>query len=79
MEKVGDSISDARRMVSALVIMARWIWVVNLLVAIAGVAYRRYDIVALAGFTWVLSLLASAFGHRAAQYLVNVERTTGPK
>ena len=78
MEKVSTRISDARRRVAALVAMARWIWIVNSLVAIAGIANRRYDIAALAGFTWVLSLLASAFGHRAAEYLANVERTSPP-
>ena len=78
MQKVGNSISDARKRVTALVIMARWIWIVNSLVTVAGVAYHRYDIAALAGFTWVLSLLASAFGHRAAEYLVNMERTSPP-
>ena len=78
MEKAGNSISDARRRVTALVAMARWIWIVNSLVTVAGVAYHRYDVAALAGFTWVLSLLASAFGQRAAKYLVNVERTTWP-
>ena len=75
MEKVGSNISDARRRVTALIIMARWIWIVNSLVTVVGLAYHRYDIAALAGFTWVLSLLASAFGHRAAEYLGAMERT----
>lgn len=78
MEKVSNRISDARRRVTALVIMARWIWIVNSLFAVGGIAYHRYDIAALAGFTWALSLLASACGHRAAEHLVNVERTTWP-
>lgn len=78
MDKVSNSISDARRRVTALVAMARWIWIVNSLVMIAGVAYCRYDIAALAGFTWVLSLLAASLGHRAAKYLLNVERTAPP-
>jgi len=78
MEKVGNSISDARRRVNALVTMARWIWVVNSLVMIAGVAHHRYDVAAVAGFTWVLSLLAAALGHRAAEHLVNMERTSPP-
>lgn len=76
MEKVSNRISDARRKVTALVAMARWIWIVNSVVMIAGVAYHRYDVAAVAGFTWVLSLLTAALGHRAAEYLVNMEHTT---
>lgn len=75
MDKVCNSISDARKKVTALVIMARWIWIVNLLVAVAGIAYHRYDIATLAGFTWALSIVASAFGRRAAEYLVAMEST----
>ena len=69
MEKVGNTISDARRRVTALIMIARWIWVVNSVVAITSIMYHRYDITALAAFTWVLSLLATAFGHRAEKYL----------
>jgi hypothetical protein len=74
-DKEAGRITDARKRVTALVAIARWIWVVNSLVGLASVAYGRYDIAALAGFTWVLSLLVAAFGHRAAEYLVAVERT----
>ena len=75
MEKVSTNISDARRRINVLVAMARWIWIVNSLVMIAGMWYQRYDIAALAGFTWVLSLFAAAFGHRAVEYLGAEERT----
>jgi hypothetical protein len=74
-DKQASRISDARKRVMALVAIARWIWVTNSVVGVAGVAYGRYDIAALAGFTWVLSLVAASFGHRAAEYLVTVERT----
>ena len=75
MDKEASRISDARKRVTALVAMARWIWVVNSLVGLVSVAYGRYDVAALAGFTWVLSLFAAALGHRAAEYLITIERT----
>jgi hypothetical protein len=78
MEKVSISISDARRRVNVLVVMARWIWVVNSLVMVAGMWYQRYDVAALAGFTWVLSLFAAALGHRAVEYLGMAERSNQP-
>ena len=74
MEKVGANISGARRNVNVLLTTARWIWVVNSLVMIAGVWYQRYDVAAVAGFTWILSLFAAAFGHRAVEYLGAEER-----
>lgn len=73
MEKVGNTISNARQKVTALILIARWIWVVNSVVAITSIIYHRYDITALAAFTWVLSLLAAAFGQRAEKYLGTVE------
>jgi hypothetical protein len=75
MEKVCSFIGDARKRVTALVAIARWIWVVNSLVAIAGIAYHRYDVAALGGFTWMLSLVAAAVGIRATKYLATAERT----
>lgn len=75
MEKVSNSISDARRRVSALVLIARWIWVVNSVVAITSITMHRFDVAALAAFTWVLSLLAAAFGHRADAYLGTAEQS----
>jgi hypothetical protein len=73
-EKEASRISDARRRVTALVAIARWLWVVNSVVTVLSVVRGRYDIAALAGFTWLLSLLVAAFGHRAAEYLTTVER-----
>ena len=75
MEKFGNNISDARRRVTTLAIMARWIWVVNSVVGLVSITYHRFDIAALAAFTWVLSLVAAALGHSAANYLGSVERT----
>jgi hypothetical protein len=73
-EKVDSRIADARKKVTSLVMVARWIWIVNSVVGLVGVAYGRYDVAALAAFTWVLSLLVAAFGHAAAEHLVKVER-----
>ena len=73
MENVGNTISDARRRVTALVLMARWIWVVNSVVGITSVMYHRYDITALAAFTWVLAILAAVCGNRAEKYLGTAE------
>lgn len=36
---------------------------------------RRYDLSALAGFTWVLSLVAAAVGNRAERNLGVAEQT----
>lgn len=68
-------ISDARRRVTVMASIARWLWVVNSLVALSGALRGRFDIAALAGFTWILSLVVAAFGNRAAQYLASIERT----
>jgi hypothetical protein len=73
-EKEASRISDARRRVTALVAIARWLWIVNSLVMLLSAWRGRYDIAALAAFTWVLALLVAAFGHRAAEYLATVER-----
>lgn len=75
MEKVGSFIGDARRRIVALVVISRWLWIVNSLVAITGIAYHRYDVALLAGFTWLLSLVATAVGMRATKYLMTAERT----
>ncbi len=73
-EKEVGRISDARRRVTALASIARWLWIVNSLVMLLSAWQGRFDIAALAAFTWILSLIVAAFGNRAAQYLTSVER-----
>lgn|GEM_PF-1504300 len=75
MEKELNRVSDARRRVTALVAIARWLWIVNSLVMFASVWRGDYELAALAGFTWVLSLLVAAFGSRAARHLTTVEQS----
>lgn len=73
MVKAGYNIAHARKRVTLLVRMARWIWVVNSIAAVVSIMRTRYDIAALAAFTWILSLVATAVGHRAQKYLGTVE------
>lgn len=75
MEMHVSRISDARRRVTVMASIARWLWIVNSLVALSSALRGRFDIAALAGFTWALSLVVAAFGNRAAQYLASIERT----
>ena len=74
MVKQTSRINDPRRKVTALVSIARWLWIINSLVALIGIISGRYDVAALAAFTWVMSLLVAAFGSRAALYLSRTER-----
>jgi hypothetical protein len=60
---------DARRKLTALVGIDRWVWVINAAVMLIGVYYGRFDIAALAGFTWILTLIATAIGARVAANL----------
>jgi hypothetical protein len=58
------SLREARAKLAALIEIARWVWVVNAAVTLVGAYYGRYDIAALAGFTWMFTLVATAIGKR---------------
>jgi hypothetical protein len=73
MEAIGSdtnpNLRDAQRKLASLIEISRWVWVVNAVVTLIGVYYGRYDIAALAGFTWVLMLAATAIGRKVAAAL----------
>jgi hypothetical protein len=62
-------IRDARRRLVALVEIVRWLWIVNAAVMVLGLVYGSYQIAALAGFTWILSVVAAAIARRTVAYL----------
>lgn len=75
MERETSRISDTRKRVAALASIARWLWIANSVIALVSAWRGRYDITALAGFTWISSLVVAAFGKRAAENLASIERT----
>lgn len=54
---------------NALVAVWRIVWCINAAVIFVGFHYHRYDVAALAGFTCVLSLIATAISRRISKYL----------
>jgi len=75
MEKLRNEIEDALRRIKTLVIIARWIWIVNSVVLITSITRHRLDIAGLAAFTCVFGLIAAAMGRRASRYLATAEQT----
>jgi hypothetical protein len=75
MDELTSEIRDARKRVAALIEITRWLWVVNAIVMAVGIYYANYEIAALAGFTWVLSLIAAGIARRASLYLRAAVRT----
>ncbi len=75
MDELTTEIRDARKTITALVEITRWLWVVNAVVMVIGICYADYRIAALAGFTWVLSLVAAGIARRASFYLKAAVRT----
>jgi len=68
-ENICPDLSETRRRLVTLVDIGRWVWVVNAVVTMVGAYYGRFDIAALAGFTWAMSLIATAIARRAAASL----------
>lgn len=74
MEELNNRVSDARRRIAALVMVARLVWVVNSLVGLASFVLHRYEVAALAGYTALMSLFLTACARRAVRHLHTVER-----
>lgn len=75
MNELDLSIRDARKRLAALVEIVRWLWIVNAAVMLLGLAFANYQVAALAGFTWVLAVVAAAIARRTATYLRAAART----
>ena len=73
MEELETRVTDARRRISALVSVARWVWILNSLVGLASFACHRYELATVAGYTSATSLLVAACARNAARHLRNVE------
>ena len=75
MNELDLTIRDARRRLAALVEIVRWLWIVNAAVMILGLVFGNYQVAALAGFTWVLAVVAAAIARRTSAYLRAAVRT----
>ena len=73
MEELRTDLGVAARRLAALVEINRWLWIINAAVTIIAIIYERYDIVGIAAFTWVLSLVAAAIAKRAEIYVDRAE------
>ena len=73
MEELRTDLGVAARRLAALIEITRWLWIVNAAVTIIAIIYERYDIVAIAAFTWVLSLVAAAIAKRDEIYVDRAE------
>ena len=76
MDKHEAGIQEALRRVTAFTETVRWVWVVNMIAMIAGLARGRYGLAALAGFSWILALTAAAAGRRAMRHLETISPPT---
>ena len=74
MDKYEAGVEEALRRVKTFTDMVRWVWVVNMVAMIAGLARGRYRLAALAAFSWILALTAAAAGRRAMKYLETISR-----
>ncbi len=74
MDKYEAGVGEALRRVTAFTETVRWVWVVNMIAMIAGLARGRYGLAALAGFSWILALTAAAAGRRAMRHLETISR-----
>lgn len=69
MQKLEIDIDRVNERMDALAAVWRFVWCINVVVIFVGFHYHRYDITALAGFTCVLSLIATAISRRISKYL----------
>lgn len=73
MEELRTDLGVAAKRLAALIEITRWLWIINAAVTIIAVVYERYDIVGIAAFTWLLSLVAAAIAKRAEIYVDRAE------
>lgn len=73
MNRLETEIGGARKRAAILVEISRWIWVVNLAVMVVAIMYGYYALAALAAFTGLLSLIATAIARRVSLYLSEAE------
>ncbi len=77
MEELGSRVTLARKRLSRLLAVARWVWVANCVIALWCFAGHRYELATAAGYTSIMSLLVAACARRAARHLLSVERVIG--
>jgi hypothetical protein len=73
MDELRTDLGVAAKRLAALIEITRWLWIINAAVTIIAIIYERYDIVGIAAFTWVLSLIAAAIAKRAEIYVDRAE------
>ena len=73
MNRLETEIGGARKRAAALVEISRWIWIVNLAVMVVAIVYGYHALAALAAFTGLLSLIATAIARRVSLYLGEAE------
>ena len=77
MDELRTDLGVAANRLAALVEITRWLWIVNAAVTVIAIVYERYDIVGIAAFTWLMSLVAAAIAKRAEIYLGRAEHLIG--
>ena len=63
----------------AQIIAFRWLWVVNLIAAIVGAVLGRFELMALAGFSTLVSLVGAAFARKGLRTAVRAIVSTRRK
>lgn len=73
MNSIYGRIIGARNRMTISANMMRWIWLVNLIIAVMAFIEHSYTVAAVAGITWLFSLIAAAVTQRAAGELDRLE------
>lgn len=74
MGKLEGGIADARRRVSAVLDILRWVWCLNAAAMALGIHSGNYEMAAATGLTCLLGLAGSAVARGAERRLRVVER-----
>lgn len=74
MKQLHNGLKAARGRVRLLAEVMRWVWLTNAVVMTVGIIERRWELAAVAGVTWVMTLVAAAVAKRIDTYLNQVER-----
>lgn len=73
MQQLYSGLKAARGRVKLAAEVMRWVWVTNAVVMIVGILENRWELAAVAGVTWVMTLVAAAVAKRIGIYLNQVE------
>lgn len=74
MQQLYSGLKAARGRVKLLAEVMRWVWVTNSVVMVVAIMEKRWELAAVAGVTWVMTIVAAAVAKRVDIYLNQVER-----